>query len=110
MYLYLFPADFRAITGHELHRLNPTINSRTQSLESAGCGMSQQPIPCYHGKSFQRHSFSPPVSVCGEKFISTAGIAVIAFSPCKGSERVKRYRTLPNESTCVVYTFIESFA
>ncbi|GFX84672.1 hypothetical protein TNCV_724791 [Trichonephila clavipes] len=48
MHLYLFAADSRAIPGHQLDELNPTINLRTQSRGSAGYGMSQRPFPYYH--------------------------------------------------------------
>ncbi|GFX96211.1 hypothetical protein TNCV_2290991 [Trichonephila clavipes] len=34
-------------------------------------------------------------SAFGEKFVSTAGIAVIAVLPYSGSERVKRHHALP---------------
>ncbi|GFU98940.1 hypothetical protein TNCV_3381851 [Trichonephila clavipes] len=50
--------------------------------------------------------YSPLQSECGGKSISSAGIAVIAFSSYSGSERVKRHRLLPMK----VYTFTESFA
>ncbi|GFX18585.1 hypothetical protein TNCV_3310461 [Trichonephila clavipes] len=92
-----------------------SIDSTQQSTQEpnplkarvVGCLNSQS--RAIMGKAFN-DIHSPLQSRCVGKIHFYGWHRSNCFFPCKGSERIKRYRTLPNESTCVVYTFIESFA
>ncbi|GFV33466.1 hypothetical protein TNCV_2412241 [Trichonephila clavipes] len=62
------------------HHRGQAINSRNQPRDISGRAII--------------NIYLPLQSACGEKFIYTAGIAVIAFPPYGGSERIKHHRAL----------------
>ncbi|GFW81530.1 hypothetical protein TNCV_2882071 [Trichonephila clavipes] len=88
MYLQLFAANSYTFAGYD-------INSRIQSRESVGVWNDvsiANPVPSW--EELIINIYSPLQSAWGEKFISTAGTAVITFFHYSGSERVERHRLL----------------
>ncbi|GFU30541.1 hypothetical protein TNCV_1687811 [Trichonephila clavipes] len=90
MYLQLLAADSRPVMGHD-------INSRTQSRGWKQVVWDDVLIsnPVLSREESIININFPLQSACGEKFISTAGIALF---PYMGSKCVKRHPSLPMKS------------